>query len=86
MAVCGSFTYTAINSDLSPIDNTVLVFTSSIPKIDVYSTDYTKAGVYSIVISGYQGPYTSNVASITISLTIVDPCLTAIYSTTAVPN
>lgn len=63
-----------------------MTFTDSVPKFDVSSSDYTKAGVYSLVVSGYQGPYTSNVVSITISLTVIDPCLTATYSTTNVAN
>lgn len=53
-SVCGTFTYSATYADSTPLDSSVFTFTSAAaPSLQIQSSDYTKAGSYSIKVSGY---------------------------------
>lgn len=50
-SVCGAFTYSAQNTDTTSMDSSV--FTYSALSLNIYTTDHTKTGSYSIDIIGH---------------------------------
>lgn len=85
-AICGAFVYTATKSDNSPMD-TFFTFnpTPGSLSITASTSDFTKLGTYIIKITGYQGIFTANTISISITVNLVTNCDTAVLTVTAVP-
>lgn len=66
--------YSAMNSDLTAMDSSVFTLTATL-NFAVSSSNVAKAGSYSILVTGISGDVS---ATSTFSVTLTNPCLTAV--------
>jgi hypothetical protein len=85
-SLCGAFAYTVTYSDGTSVDTTLFTVDSVNLDFSVFTSDYDLADVYYIMISGYQGTYSSLLQYVIVEVDVIDNCRTTPIFTTAISD